>query len=177
MRTWEIAKVLLKHCESEQEVDQVMETLNDSLALREICAILSSFASRPPFSMPARERSGTSTVAVVRKPEQSTIDHGVKSLPDTSRVVMAEQLEVVFRAYGITNKQVEQWFTANFGIDVPIGKGSLRRYLMRVLAGVDLGLANRILAMAQGGLTGDSLKKSDIEEYWDGLDKQFSDAP
>ena len=176
MRAWEIAKVLLKHCESEQEVDQVIETLNDTLALREVCVILSSFASRSPFNVPAKGPSGTSTVAV-RKPKQSTIDHGVKPLPVTSRVVMAEQLEVVFRAYGMTNRQVEQWFTTNFKIDVPVGKGSLRRYLMRVLAGVDLGLANRILAMAQGGLTGDSLKRSDIEEYWDGLDKQFSDVP
>ena len=176
MRTWEMAKLLIEHCDSQQDVDQVIETLNDRLAMQEVRRILAAFATRPRLNVPTPTPSSR-PIPTLRKSERQIVDDGVKALPDTSRAVMAEQLEVLFRACGMTNRQVEQWFTVNFGIEILIGKGSLRRYLMRVLTGVDLGLANRILATVQGRLTGDSLKKSDIEDYWDRLDNQFSNVP
>ncbi len=108
------------------------------------------------------------------KSGRQVIDGRINALPDTSKATMAEQLEVLFRSRGMTNKQVEQWFSANFEIDIPIRKVSLRNYLMKVLTGIDLGLGNRILATAQGRLTKTSSENSDIEDYWDQLEKQFS---
>ena len=174
MRTWDIAKLLLERCDSCQDVDQVIETLNDTLALQELCRILSSFASHPRVDAPPLTLGGRPTA--VSEPERQAADDDVKVLPDISKDATAEQLGVLFRSCGMTNKQVVQWFETNFKIDVPIRKGSLRQYLMKVLAGADLGLANRILATAQGRLPGDSRKKSDIGDYWDRLDKQFSDV-
>ena len=171
MHTWEIARLLLENCDSRQDVDQVLETLNDTLALQELRTMLSSFASDPgtatPPSMPKSE-----TMAMP-KLGQNVIDNGGNALPDTSKATVAEQLETLFRSSGMTNKQVEQWFSANFEIDVPIRKVSLRKYLLKVLTGIDLGLGNRILATAQGRLTRNSSEKSDIKDYWDQLEKQF----
>ena len=172
MRSWEIARLLLNRCSSSQDVDQVLETLSDPLALEELRAMLRSFASNhgvdTPSTMPKREPLFTPELG------QQAVDDRVKALPDTSKSALAEQLEVLFRAGEMTNKQVEQWFATNFQIVVPIGKGALRKYLLKVLTGADLGLGNRILATAQGRLTTDSAKKSEIKDYWDQLDKHFS---
>lgn len=172
MRTWEIAKLLLERCDSPQDVDQVLETLHDRLAFQELCAMLGSFASGPHAD--ASTSAAKNTPALLQEAEDQTIRDSVKALPDSSKATMSEQLEILFRSYGMTNKQVEQWFITNFQIDVPMGNGSLGQYLTKVLREVDLGLGNRILAAAQKRTPGDSSKPSELKDYWDKLDKQFT---
>ena len=172
MHTWDIAKLLLEHCDSRQDVDRVLLILNDTSALRELCVLLSEFATRPD----PHESSTIEADRLMEVPEtqQRPKGDGLKPLPDASKATMSEQLESLFRSYGMTNNQVEQWFSSNFEINVPIGKGSLKQYLLKVLKEVNLGLGNRILATAQSHPRGDLSKTSDIKEYWDQLDKQFS---
>ena len=73
----------------------------------------------------------------------------------------------------MTNKQVEEWITENFSVGSTVGKGSLRKYLVRVLDDADLGLKNRIIAATQQLANDQDTKNSDLVEYWDGFDKHF----
>ena len=96
--------------------------------------------------------------------------------PLSSKEVSASQLESIFRTSGMTNRQVEQWITDNFGIQFSVGKDSLRKYLANVLDDADLGLTNRMLAAAQQVANGGATSASDIRDYWDELDKHFPAA-
>ena len=86
----------------------------------------------------------------------------------------AAQLEALFRTIGMTNKQVEQWMTDSFGVQVLVSKDSLHKYLAKVLGAADLGLTNRLLASAQRLAIAADSPASDIKEYWDQLDKHFA---
>ena len=92
----------------------------------------------------------------------------------SSMEASASQLEALFRTIGMTNKQVEQWITDNFGVQVIVGKHSLRKYLIRVLDVADLGLTNRLLSGAQRLSMNSGSLTSEIREYWDQLDKHFA---
>ena len=104
------------------------------------------------------------------------IDSG-KSRGEASSSSMAagvSQLEALFRTIGMTNKQVEQWITDNFEVQVIVGNYSLHQYLTRVLDGADLGLTNRLLSGAQRLAMNTGSSTSEIREYWDQLDKHFA---
>ena len=73
----------------------------------------------------------------------------------------------------MTNKQVEDWIKENFSVGSTVGKGSLRKYLVRVLDNADLGLKNRIIAATQQLANGQDTENSDLVAYWDGFDKHF----
>ena len=172
MGAWEIAKLLLEHCESEVDVERLLLTLDDPSELRELRTMLSAFATY----MEVETSSAIAPAAPVVVPEaqQRPKAGRVRVLPDASRATMSDQLESLFRSYGLTNSQVERWFSTNFEINVPIKKGSLQQYLMKVLKDVDLALGNRILAAAQAQMMRDSSQTSEIKDYWDELDKRFS---
>ena len=172
MRTWEIAKLLLDNCESQRDVDEVLQTLSNSSETQKVLTMMSPFASSSYES--------TSDVVVSkqkRSPGELEGTAGKKkgsALIDTTKNSTAEQMESLFRSCGMTNKQVEQWFAGNFKIQIPIGKGSLRNYIARILSGVDLGLSNRILSTIQRQANSGLSDNSDIEKYWDQLDRHFS---
>ena len=97
-----------------------------------------------------------------------------KQPTDSSGLTTAKRLEVLFRNKGMTNQQVELWVNDNFSVaQANLGKGSLRKYLVRVLNNADLGANNRLLAAAQRLVNEDSNETSDIKHYWDELDKHF----
>ncbi len=175
MHTWELAKLLLDGCDSPGEVDEVLNTLSDTLALRELRTMLSAFASNSGSG--SETLSLTSANGPTTEPQlvAEAVDEGIKRLSDASRTTMAEQLESLFRSGGMTNGQVQQWFKANLQIDLLLNGRSLRHYLMRVLKEVDLETGNRVLAAAQG-LGRDYSTKSEISDYWDHLDRRFSDV-
>ena len=173
MHTWELAKLLLEGCDSPEEVNEVLNALNDASALRELCTMLSSFASYSPSERPSPASANGPTAEPDLMVE--ALDEDIDRLPDVSRTTMAEQLEHLFRSSGMTNGQVQQWFKTNLHIDLSLNNRSLRHYLMRVLKKVDLEAGNRILAAAQG-LGRDYSTGSEISDYWDHLDRQFSDA-
>lgn len=171
MSVWKIAKLLLDNCDSPQDVDEMLLTLNSLAEMQELRGMIASFSSaaRDDSSIVANGGLGSRKIeAEISSPEQrSAILKGV------SRDTTVKQMELLFRECGMTNKQVEQWFSANFKIAKPIGKGSLQKYLARILNEVDLGLTNRMLATIQRQSLPDSSAKSDIEDYWDKLDAHF----
>ena len=172
MRTWKIAKLLLDNCETQRDVDEVLQTLNDSSEMRDLVTMMSPFASRNYLTTPVavdskRRRSSHELKESMGKSKSTT-------LTDTTKNTTVEQMESLFRSCGMTNKQVEQWFDANFKIRISIGKGSLRNYITRILDEVDLGLSNRILSTIQRQANSGLSDNSDIEKYWDQLDKHFS---
>ena len=177
MRAWDIAKLLLDNCTSPQDVEEVLMTLDSPRELQELRSLLSSFsngtlstpyadADTPPLPDPKR-------VSIPTTGQPST-EKSVKVLPKRPEAPMMDHLESLFRSDGMTNKQVAQWFSTNFNINVPIGRKSLRHYLTKLLDDVDWGLRNRIFEAAQRLQKDDSSTPSDIESYWDQLDKQFS---
>ena len=176
MRAWDIAKLLMEHCKTPDDVEQIIMVLNDRLTMGEVCSMLSAFSNRKAASSHAdvpmaRKESRPGRVPEVKQAETAS---GGTTLLDTSKAAAVDQLESLFRSGGMTNKQVEQWCNTNFNIHFAVGKGSLRRFLTRLLNGADLGLTNRILAAAQREIMTDASDTSDIKSYWDELDKRFS---
>ncbi len=100
-------------------------------------------------------------------------DH-LREVKSPSPETTAAQLEVLFRATGMTNKQVEEWIIDEYGTNKVVGKDSLSKYLNRVLLGASLGQTNRLLSAAQRLAMNIGSTSSDIREYWDQLDKHFA---
>ena len=177
MRTWEIAKALVGNCTSPEDVDQVIRLLNDSVAIQDVCSILSSFTKSQALTSPQKlgNTKGRQTSSYAPRLEsRSTIRREpTKGLDDSSEVAQAYQLEALFRASGKTNRGIEQWMSENFNVKAVIGKGSLHQYLTRVLRKADLGLRNRILSAAQNLAGKDTPGTSDIKDYWDELEKRY----
>lgn len=177
MRTWEIAKILIGSCTSPEDVDEVIQALNNAVAIQDICAMLTSFSNSQSSTSPqevgikkGQRGSGFSSPAESR----STKRWGVgERLGDSSEVAQAYQLEALLRASGKTNRQIEQWMSENFRVQTVVGKGSLRLYLSRVLRKADLSLRNRMLAAAQNLVGKDISDTSDIRAYWDELEKRY----
>ena len=177
MRTWEIAKVLVGNCTSPEDVDQVIRLLNDTVAIQDICSMLSSFSETQSLTSPqkvgATKRRQTSSYASQPASPSTSRRGSSKGLDDSSEVAQAYQLETLLRASGKTNREIEQWMSENFNVNAVVGRGSLRLYLSRVLRKADLGLRNRILSAAQNLAGKDIPGTSDIKDYWDELEKRY----
>ena len=177
MRTWDIAKLLMERCNSPEDVERVIVSLKDPAAMQEVCSMLAAFSNNKSavshadfnVSMMGKGRSAPSF-----KVGQSSIGKDTGVLLDTSKISTIDQLESLFRSAGMTNKQVEQWVCDNFHASVTVGKGSLRRYLTKLLDNADLGLINRILSAAQRVMRDGSSATSDIKSYWDEFDKRYT---
>ena len=178
MHTWNIAKLLIESCNSPEDVEEVIVTLQDPDAVQQVCSFLTAFSNNKPSA--SRRKAKAPTMQGVGNYGSSTkigkpaTGKSGGDFTHSSKDATAAQLESLCRASGMTNKQVEQWFTDNFNVRVPIGKDSLRKYLAKVLNSADLGLTNRILAAAQRLVSDQATSTSDIKNYWDGLDKHFS---
>ena len=177
MRTWEIAKALVGNCTSPEDVDQVIQILNNAVAIQDVCSILASFSNSPSSTSPQqvgtkkeRESNSFSSRAEPRSMGQRGAGKGVDG---SFEVAQAYQLEALLRASGKTNKQIEEWMSENFNVQAVVGKGSLRLYLSRVLRKADLSLRNRMLASAQNLVRKDISGTADIRAYWDELEKRY----
>ena len=178
MRTWDIAKILIERCRSPEDVDQAIMVLRNPETAREVCTFLTSFSNKEKFISQDRTETATSQYKsnVDPSPSAAKTNAGTKRsthLVTSSRRAIAIHLETLFRASGMTNRQVEQWVTTNFPISITVNKSSLLDYLIRVLNRSDLGMTNRIFAAAQRLANDKSVSTSDISNYWDGLDKHF----
>ena len=49
MRAWNMSKLLMEHCNSAEEVGELLATLNDPVALQEVRSMLSAFSNGTPF--------------------------------------------------------------------------------------------------------------------------------
>ena len=177
MHTWEIAKILVGNCTSPEDVDQVIQLLNSTVAIQDICSMLSSFSETQSLNSPNKvgATKGRQASSHASQPESQSISRhrAAKELDDSSEVAQAYQIEVLLRASGKTNREIERWMSESFNVKAVVGKGSLRLYLARVLRKADLGLRNRILSAAQN-LSGKAiLGTSDIKDYWDELEKRY----
>ena len=153
MRTWDIAKVLIESCSSPEEVEKVIGTLSDPDAAQRVCAFMAAFASyepsisylrvEPPVVREAERRGSSSEV------DEIVVGKSGESVVVLSRKASVDQLHALFRTSGMTNKQVEQWLTRNFGVQVSVGKDGLRKYLNKVLAGADSDLRNRVMTATE----------------------------
>ena len=177
MKTWNIAKILIQSCSSPEEVSQILATLQDPKEVERVCGLLSSFSAVGP---PTQTRQvGNRSGNVVTKNGSSSKrakDTNKKisaSSTSTSEEAIADRLEPLLRASGMTNKQVEEWIGYNFNVGATVGKRSLREYLVKVLNGADLGLKNRIMAGTQQLANIQDAQDSDLAKYWDGFDKHF----
>ena len=178
MRTWDVAKRLIEHCDSPEDVGQVITILRDPEAIEEVCSLIAGFSDKEHSSL----NSGLSlpTVQVVGGSssysgvDKSPSSKARKRSVDSSTLATAKRLQTLFRTKGMTNQQVEQWINSNFKVRANLGKDSLLKYLTKVLNQADLGLSNRLLAAAQRLLSDNSQASSELKDYWDGLDKRFS---
>ena len=159
MRTWNIARVLVESCSSPEEVDQVIGTLQNRDAILHVCTILGAFSSAKPESMSRTSKSctapstdGNDLLAKVEK-DDAAQNGGSGTL--ISKETIVSELASLFRSRGMTNRQVAQWTTDNFGVQINIGKDSLPKYLTRVLKDVDTHLTNRIVLAAKQIVTVD----------------------
>lgn len=171
MSAWKIAKLILDNCNSPQDVDEMLLTLDSFAEMQELRGMIASFSTTARNEPPVATNGGPSSRKY--EPQTSSPEQKPTILTGVSSGTTVKQMEILFRECGMTNKQVEQWFSAKFKIAKPIGKGSLRNYLAMILSEIDLGLTNRILSTIQReSLPGSSIK-SDIEDYWDKLDAHF----
>ena len=153
MRTWEIAKLFVESCTSPEEVDQLIGTIQDRDAMAHVCEMLSAFSTKMPESShelsKTRIDSNTESYNLSLEGKRASLtangEKGETSAKDTTAV----KLESLFRSSGMTNRKVEQWSRDNFGIQIGIGKDSLRKYLTRVLKNSDKQLKSRIVAAAE----------------------------
>ena len=177
MRTWDIAKLLMERCNSPEDVERVIVTLKDPGAMQEVCSMLAVFSGGESIASNTDTHVSTITGKVrsssTSKADKPAIDKGVEILPETSKISSIDQLESLFRSAGMTNKQVEHWFSVNFHVRVTISKRSLRKFLAKALDNADLGLTNRILSAAQRLVKDGSSTTSDIKSYWDEFDKRY----
>ena len=157
MRAWDIAKLLLENCDSPREVDELITALENPNMVRDLRLKL----------LPWSETSSSESSADIDDasvPPTHVISSGAETpantfeSPDSQdfafqstgmRTTSPEELETILRSVGMTNKQSEQWILANFEVDIPIGKGSLRGYLARLIGDASPELTARILATAR----------------------------
>ena len=179
MRTWDIAKLLVENCNSPEEASEIASVLRDPASVKQIQSILEAFSdlnktrSSAQVEVQGAQRAYSSDwPKPASKSTKFLSGTQVMSSTAISGASTAEQLESLFRSNGMTNQQIEEWITANFGIRVVVGKESLKKYLAKVLNRADLGLSNRILAAAQKLVSGSAQDNSDIRDYWDELDKR-----
>ena len=178
MRTWDVAKRLIEHCNSPEDVRQVIAILRDPAAVEEVCSLIAGFSSNRHSSV----NSGKTTPPVQVVGSSSLYSEGDKPPStnarkrshDSSKLTTARKLEALFRTSGPTNQQVEQWINSDFQVRANLGKDSLLKYLTRVLNQGDLGLSNRLLAAAQRLVSENLQANSEIRDYWDEQDKRFS---
>ena len=181
MKTWNIAKILIQSCSSPEDVSRILATLRDPKEVESVCELLSSFSAIVPPEQPLQISNGNDNVVAKNGSLSNRTKGGTKKISasiartsaSTSEEAIADKLEPLFRNNGMTNKQVEEWVTTNFNVRATVGKSSLRKYLIRVLLGADLGLKNRILGAAQQLANSQDSKDSDLVKYWDGFDKHF----
>ena len=180
MRTWDIAKLLVANCNSPEEVRQIITVLNDATAVNELCSMLSPFCSLPiddPGAVATASESPRGTGQ--RAPVSSKLplnNRFHRELAANYHAAAATELVSLFRLHGMSNKEVEKWITQNFNIDATVGKGSLQKYLTKILTNSDLGVTNRILGATRKLFEADMKATSDIQEIWEALDRQFGGA-
>ena len=180
MRAWNMSKLLMEHCNSAEEVGELLATLNDPVALQEVRSMLSAFSNGTPVSSEPDDEDqmtgGKGRGASGHKTKQPGTAKNPEIRLSTSKVAATDQLESLFRSREMTNRQVEQWINSKFDVNVVMGKGSLRQYLTKVLNKADLGMSNRMLSAAQRLVMDGSSGDSDIRNYWDELDKRHTFA-
>ena len=178
MNTWNIAKILVESCSSPRDVDQVIATLQDADAVREVRSLLTVFSTGKTFvssrNTEAHTMQRTGNHDSFTMAGKSAIQKGGGDSPHRAKDATIRQLESLFRMSEMKNKQVEQWITNKFNLRVAVGKGSLRGYLAKVLDNANLNLTNQILSAAQRLKDDRVASPSDIKNYWDGLDRHFS---
>lgn len=180
MRTWDIAKLLIEGCSSPQEVAQVIRTLQDAGAMQQVCSLLAAFSSDTTSSVERGteicSREGIGSYGMSTEVNEPAARKARNDRAHSSKAATAPQLESLFRISKLTNKQVEWWLDHHFGVQVTVGKSSLRKYLNKVLEDIDLGLTNRILAAAQRLANDQAISTSEVRNYWDRFDKHFATA-
>ena len=178
MRTWDVAKRLIEHCNSPEDVRQVIAILRDPAAAEEVCSLIAGFSSNRHSSVNSGKTAPTVQVvgssSLYSEGDKSPSSNARKRSHDSSKLTTARQLEALFRTRGMTNQQVEQWINSDFQVRANLGKDSLLKYLTRVLNQGDLGLSNRLLAAAQRLVSENPQANSEIRDYWDEQDKRFS---
>ena len=179
MRKWDIAKLLIEGCNSPEEANETAGVLRDRGSMAQIISILEGFsdlrvasvASETTVKNAQRDLSPTPSKREEKLTKSQADSSGEFSGPN-SQMTLIEQLELIFRSKGMTNKEIEEWIRLNFNITFVVGKESLRIYLTKVLNRASLGQRNRILAAAQRLIKKGSKVNSEIREYWDELDKR-----
>ena len=126
----------------------------------DVCAILAAFSSDKPDSMYRTSESSQrlqvrmDTICPLKDEKANAAQNGGGGTLISKETTVSE-LASLFRSSGMTNRQVEQWTTDNFGVQINIGKDSLHKYLTRVLKNVDTHLTNRIVVAAKQIVTVD----------------------
>ncbi len=177
MNTWDIAKLLIQGCNSPDDIGRTLSTLRNPKDVERVCELLTAFSGvMPATQIHQSGKTNDDAPPVNGSPANRAKGTVKKRRPETansSEEAIAIKLEPLFREQGMTNIQVEEWFSTNFRIGRTIGKRSLRKYLIRVLDSADLGLKNRIIAAAQQLGNDPDAEDSDLVKYWDGFDKHF----
>ena len=177
MHTWDIAKLLLTHCGSPEDVRQMVEVLQDPTTVKDICVILDRFVEGHDSTDGYHQIGSAGATGRVVAPSPPLKPGKLIPRSRTAgnvNLTAADELASLFRVRGMTNHQVELWLFDSFALHLSVGKDSLRKYLARVLNSTDLGTRNRIIAAAQR-LTSDGTERaSEITEYWNELDKRFA---
>ena len=177
MRTWDIAKLLISHCGSPEEVHGVIRALQDPTTVDQICFMLDPFVS--DYRESGRYgQTGSNALAdremmtLPARPSDKPTSHS--SGTPSANLAIADELASLFRTHGMTNRQVETWLADGFGVQLLVGKDSLRRYLARVLNSVDLGGRNRITVAARNLASDGDETTSEITQFWNDLDERFA---
>ena len=169
MRAWELAKLLLDRCNSPQDVDSTLATLNDPIELQKACSLLFAFSKGELDNSPNTYPGHSSKTSTSR---QKAGTKGQKELKATSGVEIVHDLEYLFRSRGMTNKQVEQWVNSNFNMRTTIGKGSLRKYLTKLLNVENSEFGSQLLSDVLTQFKENPEEISDIKDYWDLLSQR-----
>lgn len=171
MNPWNIAKLLIHNCDSRHDVDELIATLANRNHLNTVLALLSAFGTESEvLSLPLDDsRSSTSPRPQPQKGGASRVRRETKLASEPAPVdeETLQDLEALFRSEGFTNLQVEEWVKDTFNIRQPIGKGSLRKYLVRLDSRDDAIPIKMLLSTARLTLKGDSSVGEDITFYWD----------
>ncbi len=171
MNPWNIAKLLVNNCDSAYEVDELIAALSNQNQLNTVLSLLSVFGTESEvLSLPPDDsQSSTSPRQESQKKGAFRVGRETKLASEPTPVddETLHELEAVFRSEGFTNRQVEEWVKDTFGIRQPIGKGSLRKYLVRLASRDDAIPMKMLLSTARLKLTGDSSVGEDITFYWD----------
>lgn len=156
MNTWRLARALVGICESPQDVNRVLRILKDRGKSAEVYNLLSNFS----------EHIGDQRHTPARRSRQTTHQYSKD----------VERLARLFRDAGMTNLQVEQWLKSRFTVDQAISKDSLKKYLNRVMRFGNNAMSGQIAAVAYREFVRGPNNRSEVEEYWDSLDRKMSTA-